>query len=219
MMDGRAVYREQLVMRPVEENGETKMKPTGETYTAWKALNFKESDGYGNFLPKTMFWNHEKEVGKYPIKGIADNYNKQRTINHLEKGNKADVTLLRDGAETPVKMVANPRMARLDFYDSAGQSFIIRKVQKQAVEETQKTELSPQEVQKAAIAKASEQQQGATPGQQQSRNGIGKEQAVVEQNEAKGQVATQQQAQKKAAKERETADQKQDTRRRQGFHI
>lgn len=210
MMDGRAVYREQPVMRPVEENGEAKMKPTGETYTAWKALNFKESDGYGNFLPKTMFWNHEKEVGKYPIKGIEDNYNKQRIISHLEKGNKADVTLLREGVETPAKMVANPRMARLDFYDSNGQNLIVRKVQKQAVEETQKTELSPQEVQRAA--KAAEQKQDTAAGQQQSPNYV-----VKEGN--KDQVATQQQAQKESAKEQMAGDQKQDARRRQGIRI
>lgn len=212
MMDGRAVYREQPVMRPVEENGETKMKPTGETYTAWKALNFKESDGHGNFLPKTMFWNHEKEVGKYPIKGIEDNYNKQRILNHLEKGNKADVTLLREGVETPAKMVANPRMARLDFYDSEGQSLIVRKVQKQSVEETQKTELSPQEVQRVAIAKAAEQKQDTNADQQQAQNGVAKD-------GNKDQAINQQQAQKESANEKVAGDQKQDNRRRQGIRI
>jgi hypothetical protein len=212
MMDGRAVYREQPVLRPVEENGEAKMKPTGETYTAWKALNFKESDGYGNFLPKTMFWNHEKEVGKYPIKGIEDNYNKERIINHLEKGNKADITLLRDGVETPAKMVANPRMARLDFYDSNGQSLIVRKLQKQAVEETQKTELSPQEVQRAAMTKAAEQKQDTAAGQQQLQNGVAKD-------GDKDQAMNQQQAQKESANEKVAEDQKQDSRRRQGIRI
>jgi|GEM_PF-3535095 len=74
MMNGRAAYREQPKVAPKEENGETKMKPTGETYFGWRALDFKNADKYGNFLPKTMFWNHQKEIGKYPIKGIEENY-------------------------------------------------------------------------------------------------------------------------------------------------
>jgi hypothetical protein len=160
MMDGRAAYREQPKMVPVEENGEVKMKPTGETYYAWRGLDFKNADQYGNFNPKVMFWNHQKEVSKYPIKGIGGNYDKQRLIAKLEKGNKVDVILVRDGHETQAKMVANPRMARLDFYDSNGQSLIVRKVEKQAVDQTQKAEMTPQEVQKVAIARAAEQKQG-----------------------------------------------------------
>jgi len=160
MMDGRAVYREQPKVAPIEENGETRMKPTGETYFGWRALDFKNADKYGNFLPKTMFWDHRKEIGKYPIKGIEENYDKQRLIGKLEKGNKVDVILLRDGQEIPAKMVANPKMARLDFYDSDGQILTVRKVEKQAVDQTQKTEMTPQEVQKAAIARAQEQKQG-----------------------------------------------------------
>jgi len=159
MMDGRAAYREQPKVAPVEENGEVRMKPTGETYFGWRGLDFKNADQYGNFNPKVMFWNHQKEVGKYPIKGIEENYDKQRLIAKLEKGNKVDVILLRDGQEMPAKMVANPRMARLDFYDSNGQTLMVRKVEKQALDQTQKTEMTPQEVQKAAIARAAEQKQ------------------------------------------------------------
>ena len=107
------------------------MKPTGESYFAWKALDFKSSDQYGNFHPKTMFWNHEKEAVKYPIKGIDENYELQRLMRRLEKGNKVDVVLLKDGQEVAAKMVANPRMMRLDFYDSNGQSLVVRKVEKQ----------------------------------------------------------------------------------------
>lgn len=98
----------------------------------------------------------------YPIKGIEENYDKQRLIAKLEKGNKVDVILLRDGQEMPAKMVANPRMARLDFYDGNGQTLMVRKVEKQALDQTQKVEMTPQEVQKAAIARAAEQKQGET---------------------------------------------------------
>ncbi|MDN3548977.1 hypothetical protein [Mucilaginibacter aquaedulcis] len=215
MMDGRAAYREQPVMRPVEENGETKMKPTGETYIAWKILNFKESDNYGNFMPKTLFWNHQKEVEKYPIKGIDEKYDRQRLITALEKGNKVDVVVLKDGREIPAKMVANPRMVRLDFYDSDGQSLIVRKLQKQALDETQKTGMTPQEIQRAAIARAAEQQP-APAANRQTQNGIEQEQTPATKPQDTAQSSTAQHAQKETAKERLAADQKPEQRRRQG---
>jgi hypothetical protein len=211
MMDGRAAYREQPKVAPVEENGEVRMKPTGETYFGWRGLDFKNADQYGNFNPKVMFWNHQKEVGKYPIKGIEENYDKQRLIAKLEKGNKVDVVLLRDGQEMPAKMVANPRMARLDFYDSNGQTLMVRKVEKQALDQTQKTEMTPQEVQKVAIARAAEQ----NPGQGQTPN----QPSGAEQGAEQAQTQTQQQAQKETAKEQVAADQKPDQRRRQGVRV
>lgn len=180
MMDGRAVYREQPVLKSKEENGETKLKPTGETYIAWKQLDFKTSDGTGNFLAKTMFWDHVKELGQYPIKGIADNYDKQRIVKHIEKGNKADVILLRNGQETPVKVAANPRMARLEFYDRNGQSLVVRKVEKQVLGQSEKAEMTPQEVQKAAIARAAEQSQ---------QKGESQKPGEAQKNEAKQTVA------------------------------
>jgi len=206
MMDGRAAYREQPKMAPVEENGEVRMKPTGETYSAWRGLDFKNADQYGNFNPKIMFWNHQKEVAKYPIKGIEENYDKQRLIAKLEKGNKVDVILVRDGHETQAKMVANPRMARLDFYDSNGQSLIVRKVEKQAVDLTQKVEMTPHEIQKAAIARAAEQKQETG-------------QMVNQSHAAQGQTNGQQQTQKETANENVANEQKQDQRRRQGARI
>jgi hypothetical protein len=131
MMDGRFAYREQPKVAPKEVNGEVKMVPTGETYLGWKGLNFKESDRYGNFVPKTMFWNHEKELVKYPIKELNEHYDHQRLLNKLQKGDKAQVTILKDGQEIKGAMAANPRMQRFDFYDSNGQSLIVKQVEKQ----------------------------------------------------------------------------------------
>ena len=212
MMDGRAAYREQPKVAPVEENGEVRMKPTGETYFAWRGLDFKNADQYGNFNPKVTFWDHEKELQKYPIKGIAEKYDRSRIMRPLERGNKVDVILLRDGQETPAKMVANPRMMRLDFYDSNGQSLIVRRVEKQAVDQTQKVEMTPQEVQKAAIARAAEQKQG------QSQNGASATQPG-DQKETNGQ--TPEQSQKENTKQQVAAEQQeqQTQRRRQGVRI
>lgn len=213
MMDGRAAYREQPKMAPVEENGDVRMKPTGETYYAWRGLDFKNADQYGNFNPKVIFWNHQKEVSKYPIKGIEENYDKQRLIAKLEKGNKVDVILVRDGHETIAKMVANPRMARLDFYDGNGQSLIVRKREKQAVEQTQKVEMTPQEVQKASIARAAEQKHGAVQPVNQHQDA----KEVV--SSGQSQSNNQQQQQKDNTKKDVANEQKQDQRRRQGARI
>jgi len=190
MMDGRAVYKEQPFLEKVkDESAAEKWKPTGETYFAWRALDFKAADSFGNFLPKNMFWNHEKEIEKYPIKGIEENYDKQRLIRRLEKGNKVDVILLKEGKEIPAKMVANPRMMRLDFFDSDGQRMSVRKVTKEEIAQSQKNEMSPQEVQKAAIARAAEQRPGEAH------------------------------TQKEGAKEQVAGEQKNAQRRKQGVHI
>lgn len=198
MMDGRAAYREQPKMVPVaDENGKERMKPTGETYWAWKILNFKEADKYGNFIPKTIFWDHEKELQKYPIKGIEEKYDRSRIMRPLQRGNKVDVILVRDGQETPAKVMANPRMMRLDFFDTNGQALLVRKVEKQKMAETEKVEMTPQQVRQAAIDKAAEQKQ--QPGQAQSQ-----------------QLMQRESAEQKAANEER---QEQGQRRRQGVRV
>jgi hypothetical protein len=160
MMDGRFAYREQPKVAPKEVNGEVKMVPTGETYLGWKGLNFKESDKYGNFLPKTMFWNHEKELAKYPIKELVEPYDHNRMLASLEKGNKVNATILKDGQEIKGTVAANPRMQRFDFYDSNGQSLIVKQVEKQKLDKTESLEQGQQQnqqpdkkkTQKAAVA-------------------------------------------------------------------
>lgn len=214
MMDGRAVYREQPKMERKEVNGELKMVPTGETYFAWRGLDFKNADKYGNFDPKVTFWDHEKELQKYPIKNIQEKYDRSRIVRPLQKGNKVDVTLVRDGQETAAKVVANPRLMRLDFYDSKGQSLIVRQVEKQAIDQTQKVEMTPQEVQRAAIARAAEQNQQ----QGQNQNGAATTQPG-DQKEANGQI--QEQSQKENAKQQVAVEQQQQEgqRRRQGVRV
>ncbi|MGF7080468.1 hypothetical protein [Mucilaginibacter sp. UYCu711] len=153
MMEGRAAFREQPKMERVEVNGEMKMMPTGETYFAWRALDFKSADKFGNFDPKVMFWDHEKELKQYPVKGVEEKYDLSRLLPSIQRGNLANVTIIKDGQEIAAKVVANPRMMRLDFYDAAGQKMELKKVDKQAVNQTQKVELTPQQVQQAAIAR------------------------------------------------------------------
>jgi hypothetical protein len=191
MMDGRAAFREQPRMKEEEVGGKMKLVPTGETYFAWRGLDFKASDGYGNFNSKIMFWNQEKELLKMPIKNIEENYDRSRLMATLNKGNIVPVTLLREGEEIKAKVVANPRMMRLDFYDTDGQKLTVRPVEKQDVAQTQKTEMTPQEVQRNAIARAAEnkQQNVQTNGNEQNQNQQqgAKQQVAEEQKQEQGQ--------------------------------
>lgn len=150
MMDGRFAYREQPKMIKGEENGETRMIPTGETYWGWKGLDFKQSDKWGNFMPKTMFWNHEKELAKYPVKELAEPYDYKRLLASIEKGNKANVTVMKDGQEIKGTVAANPRMQRFDFYDGNGQSLIVRPVEKQKLSQAENLEQGQQQNNKVA---------------------------------------------------------------------
>jgi hypothetical protein len=90
-------------------------------------------------------------------------------------------------------------------------------VEKQAVDQTQKVEMTPQEVQKVAIARAAEQKQDSGANQQQAQKGDTKEQAATEQKQDQGQTATQQQ--RDTTKEQVAANQKQEPRRRQGVRM
>jgi hypothetical protein len=217
MMDGRYAYREQPKMEKQEvEEGKFKMVPTGETYYAWRGLDFKNADGYGNFDPKTIFWDHEKELKKYPIKGVDETYDLSRLLRPIEKGNRVDIVLLRDGQEMPAKVMANPRMMRFDFFDSNGQAMVVRQVEKQKVAQTEKVELTPQEVQRAAIAKAAEQKQAGG----QTQNGTTANQPAGDAKEVNAQ--SQEQSHKESTKQQVAAEQQQQDqvqRRRQGVRV
>src|ERR1700761_4234348 len=137
MMAGRFVYREQPKVEPKEVNGEIKMVPTGETYTAWRGLNFKESDKHGNFLPKIMFWDHRKAARNCAIKELNDPYDQGRFFASIEKGNLTRATFLKDGQEIKGQVAANPRTQHYDFYDAKGQSIKVDQVKKQGLDKAE----------------------------------------------------------------------------------
>jgi hypothetical protein len=160
MLDGRYVYREQPRMAPQEVNGKERMMPTGETYIAWKGLDFKQTDNYGNFVPKSMNWDHVKEVAKYDLKQLKDDYDKRILNRQLEKGNKAKVTIIQDGKEIPAFMAANPRLGRPDFFDANGQKMDV--AQKERVKLGKGENLNQPEGTAVKAAQKESQQQSAT---------------------------------------------------------
>ncbi|EHQ25509.1 hypothetical protein [Mucilaginibacter paludis] len=131
MLDSRAVYKELNKLVPVGEGENRKFKATDETYKAWRALDFKQTDDRGNFLPKMMFWDHEKAIKNYPIKELAEGYDRSRLLASLEKGNPTKVTIIKDGQEIKGTMAANPRQAGFDFYDSNNQRMEVKQVEVQ----------------------------------------------------------------------------------------
>jgi len=131
MLDSRAVYKELNKLVPVGEGENRKFKATDETYKAWRALDFKQTDDRGNFLPKMMFWDHEKAIKNYPIKELSEGYDRSRLLASLEKGNLTKVTIIKDGQEIKGTMAANPRQAGFDFYDSNNQRLEVKQVEVQ----------------------------------------------------------------------------------------
>ena len=177
MLDGRAVFKELNKLVEVGEGDEKKLKATDQTYKAWKDLDFKQTDKQGNFLTKTMFWDHVKLLEKYPLKELETPYDRSRLIASLEKGNVTKVTVIKDGEEIKGTMAANPRQQRFDFYDGNNQRMEVRQVEKQKVakQEMGETNIVNQE------NKVAEQKQTDTPVVQLQNNkdestAIGKEQ-------------------------------------------
>ncbi|SDF44770.1 hypothetical protein SAMN05216464_11846 [Mucilaginibacter pineti] len=181
MLDSRAVYKELNKLIPVGEGEDRKFKATDETYTAWRALDFKKTDERGNFLPKMMFWNHEKEIKNYPIKELEDIYDYRRLLASLEKGNVTRVTIIKDDQEIKGTMAANPRQTGFDFYDSNNQRLEVKKIevqkaQKQEQGENQNTSLD-QKADGAKVVPLQNNQANDQPGQS-----AGKEQTSQDQN-------------------------------------
>ncbi len=187
MLDSRAVYKELNKLVPVGEGEDRKFKATDQTYKAWRALDFKQTDERGNFLPKIMFWNHEKEIKNYPIKELETGYDRSRLLASLEKGNVTKVTIIKDGEEIKGTMAANPRQAGFDFYDSNNQRLQVQKVevqkaQKQEQGENQNNSLE-QKADGAKVIPLQNSQANDQPGQSADKEQKNQDQNKAQKNE------------------------------------
>lgn len=122
LMSGRAVHKELDKLQKVE--GETnRYESTGEKYRAWVKLDFKETDNYGNFKKKYFNENYgfdlEKALEKHPIKELSDSESRKNLIESLEKGNRQQVTFVKDGSEQKHFVEANPSSRGLNVYDGS----------------------------------------------------------------------------------------------------
>lgn len=165
MLNNRFAYRTQPRLVKVEENGQTKYKPSEtETYQAWRTVNFKETDTYGNFLTKAMDWDHKRELAKHDIKEMRDEYDQRRFLSKLHRGDITEATILRGDKELKVGIAANPRLGKLDFYDEAGQKIEVANKFQQKASQAEDQNLKKGETVAEKNHKANKQQNGKKQG-------------------------------------------------------
>ena len=110
LMNGRSVHKELL-------------NKEGETYRAWLQMDFKESDGQGNFKIKHYHENYgydlEKELAKLEIKELQLPQYKEELIESLKKGNQQSVNLKVGGQGVKHFIEANPQYKTVNLYDAS----------------------------------------------------------------------------------------------------
>ena len=113
LMEGRAVHK-QL------ENLE------GEKYNAWIVIDKENRTENGNFKlrPFTEGWNYkpERAIDKLDIVGIGEEGAREKLIKSLEKGNRHQVTAMKDGKEVKLYLEANPAEHRVNLTNWKGEA-------------------------------------------------------------------------------------------------
>jgi hypothetical protein len=110
LLQGRSVYREDLVNR------------AGEQYKAWSTFLFdKPKDKYGNYEVKQFSegWGYDvkKAIEEYKIKLDADPKKQEQLVAELKNGNRPVVTVEgKDGKDVKLRIEAVPRYGNLNFY-------------------------------------------------------------------------------------------------------
>lgn len=125
----------------------------GQPYNAWVQLDFTEKDKNDNFKLKQFTQGYGYDllatVGRYPIKELGGNDDKEKLIKGLEKGNLQPVTFIKEGREEKMFVAANPQYKTLDLYDAKMQKQfqgVEKKQEKEPGKSTEKKETQKQEV-------------------------------------------------------------------------
>jgi hypothetical protein len=113
LMEGRAVHKEL-------ENLE------GEKYKAWIIIDKENKTENGNYKlrPFTDGWNYrpERAIDKLDIVGIGDEGARDKLMKSLEKGNRHQVTAMKDGKEVKLFLEANPAEHRVNLTNWKGEA-------------------------------------------------------------------------------------------------
>ena len=101
-----------------------------EKYSAWVQLDFKNTNGNGNYEMKQFHQNYgydlEKVLAKYPIKELGDEQSKKQLMSSLERGNLQAAVFEIGGKEEKLFITANPEYKTLAAYNTAGQKISLR---------------------------------------------------------------------------------------------
>ncbi|HEU4790337.1 MAG TPA: hypothetical protein VFS71_11675 [Flavobacterium sp.] len=128
LMEGRAVNKDL-------KNRE------GELYNAWIKLDFKETDGNGNFKLNHYHQNYGYDLAgslaKHPIKELENEKYKDDLLNSLKKGNVQSVIFTIDGVEKKQFVEANPHFKTINVYDGSMQRVNNRESKEQKQNESE----------------------------------------------------------------------------------
>lgn len=150
LMEGRAVHK-QL------ENLE------GQKYNAWIVLDKENKTDNGNFKlrPYTEGWNYkpERAIDKMDIVGIEEPGAREKLLKSLEKGNRHQVTALKEGKEVKLYLEANPAEHRVNLTNYKGEAQQLEHYKKPELKADQKKDQKQAHEQEDAPAK--KQRKGA----------------------------------------------------------
>ncbi|PWS33904.1 hypothetical protein DF947_01475 [Pedobacter paludis] len=125
MLQGRAVFRENMVSR------------AGEEYKAWSQYQFDQpKDRYGNYTMKQYGEGYgfdlKKELSAYPIKELDKKESLEKLVSEMQNGNKPVVTLVSpvSGEELKLRVEAVPRYTNLNFFELGGKPLKREELQK-----------------------------------------------------------------------------------------
>ena len=108
LMSGRAVRKD--VVKEVDGKIEV-TKP-------WITLDFKETDNKGNYKRQEYpDYNLEQHLNYLPLKELQNEQYLGNLIDSVERGNRQQVTALKDDAELVIYVEANPKFDDLSIYD------------------------------------------------------------------------------------------------------
>jgi hypothetical protein len=146
LMDGRSVHK-QL------ENLEN------EKYKAWIIIDKEHKADNGNFKLRTFSdgWNYkpERAIDKLDIVGINEEGAREKLMKSLEKGNRHQVTAIKDGKEVKLFLEANPAEHRVNLTNWKGEA--------QQLEHYKKPELKNESKQSQKQAQFQEDAPGKKP--------------------------------------------------------
>lgn len=144
LMDGRAVHK-QL------ENLE------GEKYNAWIVIDKENKTENGNYKlrPFTDGWNYkpERAIDKLDIVGINEEGAREKLMRSLEKGNRHQVTAIKDGKEVKLFIEANPAEHRVNLTNWKGEAQQLEHYKKPEFKNEQKKDQQQAQDQEDAPAK------------------------------------------------------------------
>jgi len=129
LLEGRAVHKEL-------ENKE------GEKYKAWVVLDKENKTENGNHKLQTFSegWNYkpERAIAKMDIVGIDEPGARDKLMKSLEKGNRHQVTALKDGKEVKLFIEANPAEHRVNLTNYKGEAQQLEHYKKPEAKKEQK---------------------------------------------------------------------------------